>query len=155
MADIAKIKQRLKKFRRKALECKSMKEEVRYMEESYGDLSSMTFDAMPKGSPSGVSPQERQVIRKLELEERIVKREAELNAEWHEEMEPFVEQIEPMNALVIRLRYFYGAEWPDITRQVYGKRKEYETEQENYLNKIFKRHGRAILELAKIFSVKK
>lgn len=66
-------------------------------------------------------------------------------------MEPFVEQIEPMNALVIRLRYFYGAEWPDITRQVYGKRKEYETEQENYLNKIFKRHGRAILELAKIF----
>jgi len=154
MADTAKVKQRLKTFRRKALACRSMKEEVRYISESYGDIKSVAFDAMPKGSPSGTSPQERQVIRKVELEERIAKKEAELSAEWGCEMEPLVEKIEPMNALVIRLRYFYGAEWTEISRRIYGKREGFEIDQESYLNKLFKRHGRAILELAKVFSEK-
>lgn len=154
MADTAKIKQKLNKFRRKALECKSMKEEVRYIEDSYGNIKSTAIGDMPRGRTSATSSQEIKVMRKIGLEEQIVKKEAELNTEWNREIEPLVERIEPINAFVIRLRYFYGEEWAEISRRLYGKKEMYESEQKSYLNKLFKQHGRALLELAKVFSEK-
>lgn len=148
MADTAKIKQRLNRHRRRVLECESMKEEVRYIVESYGDVKSVSFDAMPRGSNVKDSRLERQVLRKVDLEERIAKREKELTCEWQSEIEPMLDFLNPTEALVIRLRYFHAAEWADICRQVYGKQDDYKDDPERCMNRTYKLHGKALLALA-------
>lgn len=106
---------------------------------------------MPHGSGDGTSQTERVVLRKIALEEKVRQKEEEIANDW-EALEPFVEQLAPAETLVINLRYYYGAEWRDINQRIYGKRKDFEEEVDKYMDKVFKTHGRALLNLSELFT---
>lgn len=119
-------------------------------EEHYGSIRSPDFSGMPRGSSDpSKSPMVEAVIRKIELEERIKRKEAEIAADWAE-LEPFIEQLQPIETLVVNLRYYYGAEWDEIHFQLFGKRHDYVDEIDRYQNRTFKIHGRALLALAEM-----
>lgn len=125
----------------------SLKQELEFAKQEYG-IKSPSFDGMPKaqGDPRR-SPMIEAVMRKIELEERVKKKEAEIAADWAE-LEPFIEQLLPIETLVMNLRYYYGAEWEDVCRGVFGKHRDYELELDRYMNRTFKIHGRALLSLS-------
>ena len=128
----------------------ALQEELEFAEQSYGDVKSPNSDGMPKrpGDPRR-SPMVEAVIRKMELEERVKKKEAEIAADWAE-LEPFIEQLQPIETLVMNLRYYYGAEWEDVCFNLYGKRRDYTIEVDRYMNRTFKIHGRALLTLSSL-----
>lgn len=154
MADTDEIKRRLNRHRRKTIECEALRKEVEYAAERYGDIKSSNFDGLPSGKGGGNGgPTERTVLRKIELEEKLQRCETELEADWRL-IEPLFEALTPTECLLIRLRYYYAADWTDVCKKIYGAKSDFEDEAEAYKNRIFKMHGRALLSLAKRFSVK-
>ena len=139
MANTSEVKKRLNQHRNKAIECETIRKELEYAIERYGDVKAISFDGMPKGKGGdNGGPTERQVLRKIALEDKLKKRETELEADWR--------KLEPLMSV-----YDYAEEWPEICRRIYSQNKDFETERDGYYNRVFKMHGRALLALAKIF----
>ena len=151
MANTNEVKKRLNQHRNKAIECETIRKELENAIERYGDVKAISFDGMPKGKGGdNGGPTERQVLRKIALEDKLKKRETELEADWRK-LEPLMSVLSPTEALVIKMRYDYAEEWSEICRRIYGQNKDFEAERDGYYNRVFKMHGRALLALAKIF----
>lgn len=152
MANTGEIKKRLNQHRNKAMACEAVRRELEYAIESLGYVQAVRYDSVPSGkTKNGESSTERQVLRKIALEEKLTKCENELEADWRK-LEPLMSVLSPTEELVIKLRYDYAAEWPDVCRKVYGKNSDFEAEKDGYGNRVFKMHGRALLALAEIFT---
>ena len=150
MKKTSPTKERLNAHRDMLEKLETLKQELEYAEDAYGSIRSPDFSGMPRGSSDpSKSPMVEAVIRKIELEERIKRKEAEIAADWAE-LEPFIEQLKPIETLIINLRYFYGAEWDDVIFNVYGKHRDYWQKADYYRNRTFKLHGRALVTLAEI-----
>lgn len=145
------IKERLNAHREMLEKLATLKQELEFAEESYGAPRAIDYSGMPRGSGDGTSQTERVVLRKIALEEKVRQKEEEIANNWAT-LEPFVESLAPAETLVINLRYYYGAEWCEITQRLYGKRKDFDEEADKYMDKVFKTHGRALLALAEIFT---
>lgn len=115
----------------------------------YGSLNSPSYSGMPGGGGNRMSEEERLVERKEELEKRAEMQQSEIDRDWAE-LEPLVEKLEPFQTLIMNLRYRYGEEWDDVCRSVFGRRSDYEIEFKRYEDKMFKAHGRALLQLAEM-----
>lgn len=143
-------KERLNAHRGMLEKLATLRQELEYAEDAYGSIRSPDFSGMPRGSSDpSKSPMVEAVIRKIELEERIKRKEAEIAADWAE-LEPFIEQLQPIETLIMKLRYYYGAEWDDVAFNVFGRRRDYAQKPDYYKNRVFKIHGRALMTLSGI-----
>lgn len=143
------IKERLNAHRELLEKLATLKQELEFAEESFGSPRAIDYSGMPHGSGDGTSQTERVVLRKIALEEKVAQKEREIADNWAA-LEPYVESLAPAETLVINLRYYYGAEWKEINQRLYGKRKDFDEEVDKYMDKVFKTHGRALLNLAEI-----
>ena len=131
---------------------KALQVELEYAKAQYDTCKSPNYDGMPGGGKDkGTSETEMKVRRKIELEEKVENQQSEINKDWAE-LEPLIESLKPFETLVINLRYKYGEEWPDVCRTIFGKRSDYDIELDRYNDKMFKAHGRALLELSEMLS---
>lgn len=139
------IKDRLKDHLIMLEKLAAIKLEIQHV---YGSLKSPSYSDIPGGSGNNrMSEEERLVERKEVLEKRAEKQQAEIDRDWAE-LEPLIEQLEPFQTLIMNLRYRYGEEWDDVCRSVFGRRSDFEIELDHYMNKMYKAHGRALLQLA-------
>lgn len=139
------IKERLNTHRDMLEKLDAMKEELEYV---YGSIKGSNLSGMPGGGGyKGTSEPEVLVRRKMELEEKVQRKEDEVDRDWAD-LEPMIESLKPIETLILNLRYRYGEEWEDVCFTVFGKRSDYLDEIDCYMNKMFKAHGRALLELA-------
>ena len=145
------IKDRLNAHLKMLEKLEALKLELQYAEEQYSDTKAPNYSGMPGGGGGSkrTSEPEGKTLRKIDLEERVERKKAEIDRDW-EQLEPMVEKLEPIETLIINLRYKYGGEWEAVCHAVFGKRHDYEIEIDSYMNKMFKAHGRALLELAKM-----
>ena len=142
------IKERLNAHLEMLKKLESLKLELQFAEEQYGNCKNPDFSGMPGGGGyKGTSETELIVGRKIELENKVKKKQAEIDEDWAE-LEPLIEQLQPIETLIINLRYLYGSEWEDVCRAIFGKRSDYDIEADRYMNRMFKAHGRALLSLA-------
>ncbi len=150
MANTSDIKRRLNQHRNKVVECEAIRKELEYAKDRYG-IKAISFDKMPSGKGGNKGgPMEHAVLRKIALEEKLLNRESELDADW-QMLEPLMSVLSPTEELVIKMRYDYAEEWSEICHRIYGQKKDFETERCGYYNRVFKIHGRALLALAEIF----
>ena len=145
------IKERLNAHREMLTKLEALKQELQFIIDTYGSPRAIDYSGMPHGSGDGTSETERVVFKKIAIEERVQKKESEITADWAE-LEPYVDQLAPAETLVINLRYYYGAEWREIALHLYGKRRDYDVEADKYMDKVFKTHGRALLNLSELFT---
>lgn len=145
------IKERLNAHREMLEKLDALRLELEAAVDAFGDPGAIDYSGMPHGSGDGTSKTERVVLRKIAIEEKVAQKEQEIADDWAE-LEPYVERLAPAETLVINLRYYYGAEWREIALRLYGKRKDYDDEAEKYMDKVFKTHGRALLNLSEIFT---
>ena len=118
--------------------------EIQYV---YGSIKGLNFSGMPGGGDKRTSEEERLYMHKEELEEKAARQQAEIDRDWAE-LEELIEQLSPIETLVMTMRYRYGEEWSDVCFAIFGKRSDYEIEVDSYQNKMFKAHGRALCSLA-------
>jgi uncharacterized FlaG/YvyC family protein len=117
------------------------------MDHLYGSMKSPNFSGMPGAGDKRTSEEERLFLRMQELQKQAEKKQAEIDKDWAE-LEEMVEQLNPIETLVINLRYRYGGEWDDVCFSIFGKHPDYEIEVDSYQDKTFKAHGRALLAMA-------
>lgn len=147
------IKERLNAHREMLTKLEALKQELQFIIDTYGSPRAIDYSGMPHGSGDGTSETERVVFKKIAIEERVQKKESEITADWAE-LEPYVDQLAPYETLIINLRYCHGAEWREICQRIYGKHDDYELEADQYMDKMFRTHGRALLNLAELYTHK-
>ena len=126
-------------------------ERIIYLEIMQGSPSSSNLSGMPSGERDGSSKTERDIIKKLELEERLRDMYAEENNR-REEIEGLIEQMDnPEEQTLAEMRYLDDAGWRSISVALYGKRPDYDEHEDRYLKRTFKLHGRALQHLARIY----
>lgn len=145
------IKERLNAHRDALEKLDALKLELEYAEDSYGNCKSPNFSGMPGGGSKRTSETELIVGRKIELENKVKKKQAEIDQDWAE-LEHLIEQLKPIETLIVNLRYKYGEEWDAVCFAVFGRRKDYDLELDRYMNKMFKIHGRALLTLSEMIA---
>lgn len=143
------IKERLNAHRDLLAKLEALKLELQYAEDQYSATKSPNYSGTTGGGSDSkrTSEPEGKTIRKITLENRVRAKQAEIARDWAE-LEPLVEQLKPIETLILNLRYQYGEEWDEVCRAIYGRRADYELELDRYMNRIFKAHGHALLELS-------
>lgn len=148
------IKERLNAHLDMLKKLESLKLELQFAEDQYGSCKSQNLGSIPGGGGyNGTSETEMIVGRKIELENKVKKKQDEIDRDWAE-LEPLIEQLKPIETLILNLRYLYGSEWEDVCFAIFGKCKDYTIEIDRYMNKMFKAHGRALLSLSEMAATK-
>lgn len=144
------IKERLNAHREMLEKLEALKQELEFAKAQYGSIPGPNYSGMPRGGGSSELTREEAIVyKKIELEKKVEAKKSEIERDW-EKLEPFVERLKPSETLLIRLRYYYGAEWEDVCKGIYGRARDYDVELDRYMNRMFKMHGRALLELSEI-----
>lgn len=126
-------------------------ERLACLEYSMDSPASSNFSGMPGGKRDGTSKQERDFLKKEELEEKLRNMYAEENRR-REEIEGMVELMKnPDEQTVIEMRYLDGATWKEISVAINCGKPDYDEHEERYLKRTFKIHGSALQSLARIY----
>ena len=124
------------------------------LEMSMGAPSTPSYTGMPSGSRDNSSRQERDLIKKEELQERLGDLYAEENRR-REEIEGLIELMEkPDEQTVIEMHYIDGAKWWAICAALYDDEPDYDENPKRYLKRTFKIHGSALQTLTRIYNSK-
>lgn len=127
-------------------------ERLAYLKDMAGSPSSPSLSGMPSGSRDGSSKQERDVLKQLELEEKLSGM-YEVENDKREQIEGLIEQMEdPDEQTVIEMRYLDRANYRAISAALHGNETDYDEHERRYLKKTFKIHGSALQSLAKIYN---
>ena len=125
-------------------------ERLAFLELTIDSPSSPSLSGMPGGSRDGTSKQERDILKKLELEERLQEMYTEENRK-REEIEALIEQMDkPDEQTAIEMRYIDRANWRAIAAVLYGNEPDYDEHEQRYLKRVFRLHGSALQSLARI-----
>lgn len=115
-----------------------------------GSPSTPNLTGLPSGGGDGTSKTERQVIRKLELEDKIRHMEQD-ERKLRRELEELIDRMEkPDEQTVIQMRYLDGSRWWPICAALYSNEADYTEKADKYLKRTFKLHGSALQTLARI-----
>lgn len=122
------------------------------LELSVGAPSTPSYSGMPGGGGESTSAQERYMIKKGEIQEKLDNMYAEENRR-REEIEDLIELMEkPNEQTVIEMHYLDGTKWRVISVALYGDKPDYDEHEKRYLKRTFKIHGSALQSLAKIYN---
>lgn len=149
------IKELLEAFTRLRKRIDNTEKRIENLDLSMGAPSLPSYSGMPSGGQSGSSKQERAVIRKEELEEKLADMYAEENRR-REEIEGLIELMEkPDEQTVIEMHYLDSAKWWPICAALYEDEPDYDENPRRYLKRTFKIHGSALQTLARIYATQK
>lgn len=123
-----------------------------YLEYTMDSPSSPSLSGMPSGSRDRSSKQERDYIKKEELQEKIDRLYVE-EGNRREEIEGLIARMEkPNEQTVIEMRYFDLASWREISATLYEDAPDYDENEQRYLKRALKIHGSALQTLARIYN---
>lgn len=149
------IKGLLKAFNTYQKRIDNTEERLAFLELKMYAPSSPSLSGMPSGGHDGTSKQERTVLIKLELEEKLQDMYAEENRQ-REEIESLIEQMDnPDEQTAIEMRYLDRANWKAISVVLHGSEPDYDEHEQRYLKRTFKIHGSALQTLARIYKDQK
>lgn len=145
-----KIKKKLEHYTTYQRRIDNLIERLEYLEETMGSPSTPNLSGEPSGGGDGTSKTERQVLKKLELEQQIRDMIAGEERE-RKELETLISLMgKPDEQTVIEMRYLDGAKWWAISAALYGNEVDYDEHEQRYLKRTFKIHGSALQSLAKV-----
>lgn len=145
-----KIKKKLEHFTTYRRRIDNLIERLEYLEATMGSPSTPNLSGEPSGGGDGTSKTERQVLKKLELEQQIRDMIAGEERE-RKELEALISLMgKPDEQTVIEMRYIDGAKWWAISAALYGNETDYDEHEQRYLKRTFKIHGSALQSLAKV-----
>lgn len=144
------IKAKLERYKAMPRRIDNLIERLEALDASMGAPSTPNLTGLPSGGGDGTSKTERDVLRKLELEERI-RDMIQAERKIREELEALIDLMEnPDEQTIIEMRYLDGARWWAISAALFGEEPDYDAYEKRYLKRTFKIHGSALQALARI-----
>lgn len=144
------IKAKLERYKAMPRRIDNLIERLEALDASMGAPSTPNLTGLPSGGGDGTSKTERDVLRKLELEERI-RDMIQAERKIREELEALIDLMEnPDEQTIIEMRYLDGARWWTICEALYSTEDDYEEKADKYLKRTFKLHGSALQALTRI-----
>ena len=144
------IKQRLESYAALQRKIDNQIERLENLIATMGSPSTPNLTGLPSGGGDGTSKTERQVIRKLELEDKIRHMEQD-ERKLRRELEELIDRLKnPDEQTVIEMRYIDRAKWWTVCAALYSTEPDYEEKADKYLKRTFKLHGSALQTLARI-----
>ena len=127
-------------------------ERLERLNASMGSPSTPKLTGLPSGGGDGSSKVERQVVRRLELQEKI-RDMIEEEQQERRELETLIDSLtKPDEQTVIQMRYLDGEEWRAVCDALYSTKDDYKKNSGKYLKRTFKLHGSALQSLARIYN---
>lgn len=115
------------------------------------EYKSPSFDAIPGGS-GGNDKMINSVAEIIELEKEIGDDLQIMEAE-RKALDHVIRKIPKADErAVIRMKYFDGMGWTDITRAIFHREPDYKHAARTYQQRTYKLHGSALVSLAKIYT---
>lgn len=145
------VKRKLESYRALQRKIDNQNQRLMTLRLSMGSISSQNLSGMPGGGGNGESAVERMIVKKDNLERSIdrLRREERVLLD---EIEALIDQLtDPDEQTVIEMRYIDGLPWWPICAALYSTQEDYEEKADKYLKRTFKRHGSALLALAKVY----
>lgn len=99
---------------------------------------------------SGISRQERAIIRLEEMQEKLaalVKREAK----QYDRITAALSRLSAADELLLALRYIDQMKWDRITEELFGFEEDFFDNQEKYQKRAFRNHGKALARFEEIY----
>lgn len=144
------IKAKLERYKAMPRRIDNLIERLEALDASMGAPSAPNLTGLPSGGGDGTSKTERDVLRKLELEEKI-RDMIQAERRIRQELESLIELMEnPDEQTIIEMRYLDGARWWAISAALFGEEPDYDSYEKRYLKRTFKIHGSALQALARI-----
>ena len=127
-------------------------ERLHWLETAEGIIAKPSLSGMPRPQGGISNPTAAAAERKDEIREKIRRKEAEEKAERCA-IESMTESMaDPDERLIIQLKYIDLADWPDISFALFGSCEDYNDRMEAYQRRTYRIHGRALLNLARIYT---
>ena len=147
------IKKKLERYASYQRRIDNQIERLDNLEAVMGSISSPNLSGLPAGG-DGTGKIERQVLRKMELEQKI-RDMVEDEARERKELEGMIALMEnPDEQTVIEMHYLDGTKWWPVAAALFGGEPDYEEKADKYLKRTFKIHGSALQTLARIYKEK-
>lgn len=145
-----KIKKLLASFTKLRKRIDNTEKRLEVLELSVG-AATPSYSGMPGGGGGKSSAQERYMIKKEEIQEKLENMYAEENRR-REEIEALFELMEkPNEQTVMEMHYLDNISWKLISVAIWGEEPDYDENERRYLKRTFKIHGSALQSLARIY----
>lgn len=148
------IKKRLEDYAAYQRKIDNQIERLETLAATMGSPSTPNLSGLPSGGGDGTSKTERQILKKMELEDKI-RAMIQQERQWRTELEALIETMKnPDEQTVIEMRYFDRMKWWSICSVLYSGEADYEEKADKYLKRTFKLHGSALQALARVYNGK-
>lgn len=148
------IKKRLEDYAAYQRKIDNQIERLETLSATMGSPSTPNLSGLPSGGGDGTSKTERQILKKMELEDKIrdmVREERRQRAE----LEALIDMIRNTDEqTVIEMRYFDREKWWAISAALFGNEPDYDEYERRYLKRTFKLHGSALQALTRAYNEK-
>lgn len=148
------IKKRLEDYAAYQRKIDNQIERLETLTATMGSPSTPNLSGLPSGGGDGTSKTERQILKKIELEEKI-RAMIQQERQWRGELQALIDMIKsPDEQTVIEMRYFDRMKWWPICSTLYSNEPDYEEKADKYLKRTFKLHGSALQALTRAMKEK-
>lgn len=148
------IKKRLEDYAAYQRKIDNQIERLETLTATMGSPSTPNLSGLPSGGGDGTSKTERQILKKMELEDKI-RAMIQQERQWRTELGALIETMKnPDEQTVIEMRYFDRMKWWPICSVLYSGEADYEEKADKYLKRTFKLHGSALQALARVYNEK-
>ena len=119
--------------------------------ETMDNPTSSVWSDMPRTqNTSGISRQERAIIRLEEMQEKLAALVAQ-EAEQYNRIDRALAKLPADAELLLSLRYIDQMKWAAITEELFGFEEDYFDNQEKYQKRAFRIHGEALVNMEKVY----
>lgn len=148
------IKKRLEDYAAYQRKIDNQIERLETLTATMGSPSTPNLSGLPSGGGDGTSKTERQILKKIELEEKI-RAMIQQESQWRGELQALIDMIKsPDEQTVIEMRYFDREKWWAISAALFGNEPDYDEHERRYLKRTFKLHGSALQALTRAMKEK-
>ncbi|MGP1348501.1 MAG: DUF1492 domain-containing protein [Stomatobaculum sp.] len=116
------------------------------------EYKSPSFESMPGGGGGEKDKMTNYVAEVIELEKEIGSA-LQIMEQERKELDHLIRKIQKADErAVIRMKYFDGMGWTDITHVLFHREDDYKQAGRQYQQRTYKLHGSALVSLAKIYN---
>jgi len=148
MTQVETVKDWLQAYQKKEEYVNGQLEKLRMLQERMRSVPAQELSDMPR-PPSANKDRMTEYVIRLESLEKTIDRETLELERCRESIFDLTGRLRKASACqIIRSRYLYNKEWPEILVEVYGKNEDFKEKEGTYRRKMFRLHQSALREMS-------
>lgn len=146
------VKEWLQAYQKKEQYYNGQLEKLRMLQARMRSVPAQELSDMPRPPSTFKDRMAEYAIRIESLEKTIEKEGLELE-QCRDSIFELTGQLRKVNACrLIRNRYLYSKEWPEIMKDLYGDEEDFRKKENTYRRKMYRLHQSALKEMARIWT---